>query len=464
MRVVLRNLGNALLILSVFLILPLIVSLVYGENSFLFIAALAASLVLGVIFRMSFDYGALDFTRGLVLAACSYIAFSVIGIIPYLRTLTFSNALFESVSGFTTTGLTTISDLEIMPKSLLFWRAETQWIGGIGIVILFLFIITYLSRPRRMEELSASVETSSSLYQAAGFSEKIQATIKQTAKRVFNIYLIYTIAGIILLTIAGMPFYDSIAMAFTSISTGGFVTRNVLDYNNWVLLILGILMVAGSVSFFLHDKLLRGKIIELFRKTETKIFISLIAVAFLISLVAVKNIKVILFQLISAFTTTGYTLVDVTGLPSLFISVLIIGMAIGGNIASTSGGIKIFRISLLIKTIPWVIKKLSSPSTSVIPFKINDKVVEDKDIVITQVFFTSYVLIAVISTLLLMILGNSFLDSGFQAISALGTVGLQTLDIASAGIIAKIILMACMLLGRLEIFPIMVLLRRLFVK
>ncbi|MBW2991767.1 hypothetical protein KY345_00935 [Candidatus Woesearchaeota archaeon] len=464
MRAVLRNLGNLLIILSIFLIFPIIIAFYYGENSGLFIITLFVSASLGLFLRQTFEGKDLDLTKGLVLAALAYIIFSFIGMIPYMKTLSFLNALFESVSGFTTTGLTTINELSFISRSLLFWRAETQWIGGIGIVVLFLFIISYLSKPKGIEEYSASVETSSSLYKAAGFSEKISATIRNTTKRVFVIYIIYTFAGIFLLRIFGLPNLEAITMGLTSISTGGFVTTNVLDYGNWALTVLCVLMVFGSVSFFLHDRILRGRIFELFRKRETKIFISLIALGFLASITVVKNPKVVLFQLISAFTTTGYSIVEINGLPYLFIAIMAIGMIIGGNIASTAGGLKIFRVMLLFKSIPWLIKKLSTPVTAIVPFRIGKNVVEEEDLVITQVLFTAYVLMIILGSVVLMILGYSFLDSSFQTISALGTVGLQTIDIGAAGIIVKLILMACMLLGRLEIFPVLVLIRRLFVK
>ena len=465
MNAVLRNLGNLLIILSFFLLAPIAISLYYGENFLLFMITLIIALGAGIFLRKKFDDGILDLTKGLILATTSYILFSVIGAIPYRAALTTTNSLFESVSGFTTTGLTTINDLSEIPRSILFWRAETQWIGGIGIVLLFLFIITYLSRPKKTDEYSASIETSSSLYKAAGFTEKIDSTVKKTTKRVINIYILYTAIGIVLLAVSGIPLYESVTLSMTSISTGGFTANDISGYNNWALAVLCIMMILGSTSFFMHDKLLRGKMMYFLKKAETRTFASLIAISVLAALPFIKDVKIIIFQLISAFTTTGYSLTQINTLPAILIALICAGMFIGGNIASTAGGIKIFRFYVLVKAVPWIIKKISTPVTAIVPFKIEEgKVMDEEDIILTQILFSTFMFAIALATMTLMLLGHGFLDSAFQTISAIGTVGLQTMDIAASGALAKTALIACMILGRLEIFPVLVLLRRLFTR
>jgi trk system potassium uptake protein len=172
------------------------------------------------------------------------------------------------------------------------------------------------------------------------------------------------------------------------------------------------------------------------------------------------DIKIITFELISAFTTTGYSITAISLLPHLFIFMIITGMLIGGSVASTSGGMKTYRIYTLLAMIPWMFKKIDSPPHAIIPLKINSKVVEENDLFVNIIFITSFLSLFFTGTIIFLLLGYSFLDSSFQIASALGTVGLQTVDLLHVPVIGKIILILGMLIGRLEIFPLAILLKR----
>ncbi|MBU0615258.1 MAG: hypothetical protein KJ601_04140 [Nanoarchaeota archaeon] len=467
MKLFLRYLGYILIISAMFTLLPITVGIFYQESIISFVISALISIILALILyytskSIKTQESSLSLTSGLSLVATAFMVIPVIGAISFLKSFNYNllNAFFESVSGYTTTGFTLYSTLEGLPKSLLIWRAETQWMGGIGIIIVFLFIFSRLrAHTLRPLEEQKSVKSSLALYQAQGFSDKFAAGIKGTTTNILLIYVGYTVLGIILLFLTGMPLLESIGMSFTSISTGGFTLSDTFYQNNLQLGILSLLMIFGSISFITHNKLIRFKIKEFIIDTR---FLLITAAAALLVYISTKDIGTALFETISAFTTTGYTLSEVSLLPQLFISVIVIGMVIGGNVGSTAGGIKIFRIHVLTKSIPWTIKKLLSPPHAIIPFKINKKPVEEKELLIVHTFIFTYMLILVFASLSFMLLGYSFLDSTFQVVSALGTVGMQSMQLAGLHWLGKSILIVCMILGRLEIFPLFVLIGKLF--
>ncbi|MBN2112408.1 TrkH family potassium uptake protein, partial [Candidatus Woesearchaeota archaeon] len=261
---------------------------------------------------------------------------------------------------------------------------------------------------------------------------------------------------------AGMDFFESIAMAFTSISTGGFTVSDSFYSNNWQLLVLCILMLLGSISFIIHNKLLQKKFREFITSFEKNIFFAFLLLAVILALFVFRDARVVLFELVSAFTTTGYSITNISLLPHLFIMVIMLGMIMGGGIASTAGGMKVSRVYSILKSIPWMLKKLASPAHTVIPFRISNQTMEEKDLVMVYVFAFSFIFIIVIGTIIFMFFGYNFLDSSFQVTSALGTVGLQTMELAALNWLCKAVLILAMLLGRLEIFPLLILVRGIF--
>ncbi len=472
MNILIRYLGYILIISALFRIIPIVAGLIYGESVMTFVLTMIISLLLGLILlwldnkknpeKSPFSLSQLDLPNALMLVSLSFLILSAIGAISFLPSFNYNyiNALFESISGFTTTGLTLYNSLDGVPQSLLLWRAETQWIGGIGIVMIFLFIISRLKYYGNSED--TQIESTSSLYQAQGFQEKIEPNLRKSSKNVLIIYGGYTLIGMGLLYFTGMGLFEAISLAFTSISTGGFIVTDSLQATNLQLVILSVLMLLGSISFITHNHLLNLKFKEFFKSFEKNVFLIFLLVSIGLTLLVFTDIKVVVFELISAFTTTGYSITNISILPSLFIMLIMTGMLVGGSIASTSGGMKVSRIYSLLMIVPWMLKKLSSPRHAIIPLKINNQAIDQDDLLIIVSFVTLFLLTLFIGTLVFLLLGYGLFDSSFQIASALGTVGLQTMDLMAVPIIGKVVLMIAMLLGRLEIFPLLIILRKLF--
>jgi trk/ktr system potassium uptake protein len=472
MNIFFRFFGYILLISTVFRIIPIIAGIIYGESILFFIISSIISLLLGYFLiwlgkKQSTSIGSLEnmnLPQAFMLVGTSFIILPLIGSISYLPSFKYNiiNAYFESISGFTTTGLTLYESVESLPKCLLLWRAETQWIGGIGIIIFFLFIISRLYFHGKEE--TTQIESTAILYQSRGLSQQLEPNLQKSSKNLLLIYSIYTLLGIILLYISGMNLFESISLSFTAISTGGFIVTDSLTASDTQLIILCILMLLGSISFIAHSKILQKKFKEFIFSYEKNIFFLFLVLGISVSLIVYADLKVVLFELISAFTGTGYSISEISTLPPLFIMMLITGMLIGGSVASTSGGIKVARVYSLLAMIPLIMKRLVSPRHAVIPLKINKKNMDEKDLLIIVVFVTLFLLILFIGIIIFLLLGYSFLDSLFTMSSALGTVGLSTMDLVTVPITGKIVLMLAMLLGRLEIFPLLILFKRLFTK
>ena len=446
-------------------LLPIVTAFLYNEPSESFFLGAVISLALGLLFLAIAKFLKDDGTRlslndGFLLMTGSYLLLSILGSISFYPSFNNNpiNALFEATSGFTTTGLTMYTSVEHLPKSLLLWRAETQWVGGIGIIMVFLFI---LSRVQYNPEKETRTGRSSALilYRAQGF-ELIEPSLQRTTEHLLAIYGGYTVLGILLLLATGLSAFDAIAMTFTSLSTGGFTVHDAFYTQPGQLAVLSFLMLLGSISFIAHNNLLRRRIKKFFTDTQNLLLFSIIIIASFFVFLVVSDIQIALFEVISAYTTTGYTITKISALPGFAIAILLIGMIIGGSFVSTAGGIKIHRVHMMFKSIQWLLKRLSSPFRAIIPYKIHEKPVEKMDRLIVHSFIFTYLLIIIIGTCVFLFLGFSFLDSLFQVSSALGTVGLTTFPLHDIPVVGKVTLMIAMFLGRLEIFPFILALRR----
>lgn len=453
---VLSYLGLVLVILAVLMLLPIGVSWIFAEDVYIpFLLGAVISFAIGIILYKKFEREPLDLSSAMVLASITFVTVSLLGSLPYLDHLDPLDSLFESVSGFTTTGLTTVNP-ESLPYSILFWRSLTQWTGGIGILVIFLLL------------LSSPGMSSYYIYKAEGHSQRIEAGVYSTVKRIFIIYGIYTVIGIVLFILVGMPVFDSFAQTFTSIATGGFSVKNgsIGAYGNPLIEIVMILMmVLGATSFFIHDKLFRRRFMEYVRNSEVRLFWAAILVfSILVSLSFLSTsepLRTGIFQTFSAITGSGFTLTSVY--PELSKVLLPILMIVGGFAGSTAGGLKLVRVGILGKAVSWMSKKISYPLSAVVPFKFNRKVIKEGDLTIISIFSFVYILILIVSTLILSFMGYTPMDSFFVSASAEGTVGLTTIDIAAVNPVGKSVLMIDMLLGRLEILPFLVLFYSIFV-
>lgn len=440
---ILSYLGTLLEILAILSLIPLIIAWVFNEGELYtpFLLMAIISFILGVILDKRFQKKELNLGSAMVLSALAFLVISLVGSIPFMFYMSPDNAVFESVSGFTTTGLSTVNP-ELIPMALVFWRSFTQWIGGVGILFIFLLLM-------RSPGISSYY-----LYKAEGRTQKIEAGIQHTVKRVAKIYGCYTILGIVLLSLAGMPLFDSLNHAFTSLSTGGFSTKanSIASFNNpWISLIIVFLMILGATSFFVHDRVLRRKVKEYLNNPEAGMFWTIALVFGIVLSLVILSTGDAFFQVFSALTTTGFTTVAINS--NLFKFLIIFLMLIGGFAGSTAGGIKLVRIGILGKSFSWLQRKISLPQSAVIPLKFHKKVVREEELTITSLFICIYFVMLAVTCLVLIGVGYSPIDSMFEASSAQGTVGMSVIDEAAMPLIGKIFLMIGMLLGRLEIFP-----------
>ncbi|MFH1638367.1 MAG: TrkH family potassium uptake protein [Candidatus Woesearchaeota archaeon] len=464
MDVVLKYLGYVLILFSFMPILPFVSAIILHEDFMLFFVPSIISLFVGFLLlvltsKAKGGVGQLTIQRSIALTALSFMVMPLLGSLPFMIELNSPalDCIFESYSGFTTTGLTVLGSLEDIPRSLLLWRAETQWIGGLGIVLFALLVILRL-RERSPEVFSTRAKALVSLYRAQGATEKLEPSIRQSVKKTILIYLTYTFLGAVLLFIAGMGAFEGLSMAMTSVSTGGFIVWDTLNLDLASMIVLSLLMIIGATSFVIHNRIFRLDLKEVLKSYECRVFAVLIVAASLLSVLALGDIKSGIFHAISAITTTGYALADISAMPYIAIVILACCMIIGGAVGSTAGGIKVLRFGLLMKSIHWTIRKISNPSRAVITLKVEGKEVEQATLVMAQVFVFLYILVLFVGTMVLLAFGNGFLDSSFQMVSALGTVGLQTIPaLASLNAFCKIVLIIAMVLGRLEIFPVLVL-------
>ncbi len=442
--------GVVLEILGIIILIPVFFSWLFNEQTHsLFLLAALISFITGTIFDKKFPKEEITLASAMVISALSFVLASVIGAVPYLHHMNFVDAVFESVSGFTTTGLSVIVPEEL-PNSLLLWRSLTQWIGGIGIILIFLLLVN-----------SPGI-SSYYLYKAEGRQEKIEATVRHTVRSIFWIYGIYTLLGIILLCIAGMPLFDAVIHTFSSISTGGFSSKSqsIGFYTNPAIeVVIIFLMVAGSTSFLLHNRIFKLEIRKYASNPETKVFWFL-AVTFSIFLSFAflhmpDSVRHGIFHAFSALTTTGFTTLNMfpEGLPLFLLAIL---MIIGGYAGSTAGGIKIVRALAIGKAIPWLGKKMSLPEEAVVPLKIGERIIKLSEMAVISIFVCIYFLVLGLSTMVLVFLGYPLSHAFFESASAEGTVGLSVISLKDMHPLGKFILMIDMLLGRLEIFPFLV--------
>jgi trk system potassium uptake protein TrkH len=444
--------------------------LIYREPSYIiFIKSItitvAASLLSIFIFKTPrTDH--INHKEGMVIVALAWLSIGFFGAFPfYFEGETFTNAFFESVSGFTTTGASILTDIEAKSKGLLFWRSLIQWIGGMGIIVLSIAILPFLG-VGGMELYKAEVPSP--------VPDKLKPRIKDTAIILWTAYLLLTALEAFLLMLAGMSVYDAICHAFTTMPTGGFSVKNAsVGYYNSIYIdyIIIIFMFLAGINFSLHFQLIRGKTLIFWRDAECRFYIiitlALIGVLFFfIYGSAYQNIDDALryaaFQAVSIITTTGFATADYElWVPGANI-LLLFSMFLGASAGSTGGGMKSLRIMLCFKYCYREIFSLIHPR-SVSRIKIGGKTVSDKIIRSVLGFLSLYVGIFALCAILLSAIGVDFTTSIGAAASALGNIGPgfglvgPAENYAAIPEAGKWLLLLCMLLGRLEIYTIIVL-------
>ncbi|MFB6290143.1 MAG: TrkH family potassium uptake protein [Candidatus Bipolaricaulia bacterium] len=453
---VVYELFGALGLLGILLLVPFFVSLIFQEYLYSkFFGALAlGSIVTGFgIPRLGIiESREMKLTDALIVTALVYLLFSLIGAIPFLPVKPYLDGLFEAMSGFTTTGLTMVNETTL-PASLHFFRAYSQWLGGMGIIVLTLAI---LLRPGK---------TAFKLYSSEFGEENILGSVISTAKAVIKVYLSLTVLGFGSFYLAGMGLYDAFIHILTTIPTGGFslYSESIGFYNSPpISLTVSVFMILGAISFPLYYLAAKGEIKEFFQDHQVQILILLVIIGSLIFTISFglspDNLVEGIFQTTTAITTTGYNTVSTAKLSDGNKFVTTLFMVIGGSTGSTAGGIKIFRLLILLAVIRVAFFRTLLPKEAKLPLQFGSLTVNKIEAESILAFFLSYLVIMVVSTMgIIWLEGTSLVNSLFEVASAEGTVGMSV-GITSSGLhpVSKLILILNMWLGRLEITPVLV--------
>jgi trk system potassium uptake protein TrkH len=465
----LKIVARSLFILTFALILNAIVAIIYSESIFpLLIPAGIVFLIAGVFMLMP---GKKDAEENLTkkdagfIVSLSWILFSVFGALPYFFSGSipfFIDALFESVSGFTTTGASILTDIEVLPYSLLFWRSLTHWIGGIGIILLVIVILPTLQMGSyNLFTLESSVQ------------EKIQPKIKAVGMRLLYIYMLLTFAEVIFLLAGGMNLFESLCHSFGTVATGGFSPKNtsIIGYSPYIQYVVMIFMLLAGVNFVIHYHILKRN----FKKVkENEEFWFYLIVVFIIGMIVTfilylkmdkdfeESFRDAFFQVISIITCTGFASADYLLWPSIGWTIIFFIMFLGGSTGSTAGGIKMARHLVFLKNIKRFIMQARSPN-AIVHLKLNGNVVNDENNRNILSFISIYLLVFIISSIILVALGldgktaSSSVATCMAGIGpGIGTVG-PVSNFFHLPQAAKIILSFLMLLGRLEILTLLML-------
>lgn len=448
--------------IGIILLIPIIVALIYQENTYIgFLIPTLSSIGIGYILNNKFKkYDKLKMRHGMIISPLAWLWAGLIGafIMMICLKIPFDNALFENMSAWTGSGMTIFQNVETLPNSILFLRSLEQWLGGLGVVIIFIGVL--------IRNGSAGTK----LYESEARDEKIKPSIKNTLTKTLEIYGIYTIIGIILYIIAGLPIFDAVNLTFTSISTGGMSIKNAnvgFYHNTFVNIITIGLMILGAVSFSVHYKVIKTKGIAILKDIQFQAIICLIiASTIFIYLTSHLNIIDILFQVTSAITTTGANIPpsDIISLwPSAILIILMVLMLIGGSSGSTVGSIKIIRIITFLKGINLAVLSQLSPKGRVMNTQIAGKIITDSEIKEASTYIALTLVLIVISWTFMVSYGYAPFESLFNVISVQTNNGLWIGPHHSTlPSLLKYIFVANMWMGRLEIIPVLVLIRSIY--
>jgi len=467
-KIIINTLGWVVAFEAVCMLLPLGCSLIYNEPvSKIFLICIALCAVIGLILiKIPNKEKSMYAKEGFSIVALSWMVISVFGALPFYLSgyiPEFTDALFETASGFTTTGASILTDIEVFPKGLLFWRSFTHWIGGMGVLV-FLVAILPLSGGNNLYLIKA---------ESPGPSvSKLVPKVKSTAKILYGIYIGLTLLQIILLLIGKMELFDAVTITFGTAGTGGFGTRNssITDYSPYIQDIITFFMIIFGIDFSVYYLILIRRYKLAFSSSEVKVYLSIMAIAiFLITIDCTDyhsnvwdSLRHGAFQVASIMTTTGYSTRNFDWWPEFSKTILVVLMFVGACAGSTGGGIKVSRIIILFKSIAKEIKIAAHPKRTH-KITMNGRQIEHETIRAVNVFMVAY--LAIFVTAVLIISRDNFdFTTNFTAVAAtinnigpgLGAVGPMG-NFSGFSNFSKIVLTFCMWLGRLEIFPMLIL-------
>lgn len=462
-------LGYILKFESAFLMLPVLVGLIYAENDVIpYLLTAALCLLLGIVFTRRKPASPSLYTReGFVTVALSWIAMSIFGALPFVWSgdiPSYIDALFETISGFTTTGASILTDVEALSRTNLFWRSFTHWIGGMGVFVFIMAILPLMggSTMNLMKAESPGPSVS-----------KLVPHVKDTAKILYGMYLGITVCELVLLCIFGMPLFDALCTTFGTVGTGGFGIKNdsFAGYSPTLQNIVTIFMILSGINYTFYFLLLSRKIKDAFRIEEVRWYLLIILAAAGAIIYDLRHLyptigeaaRHAFFQVGSIITTTGFATTDFDLWPSMSKTILTVLMFIGACAGSTGGGMKVSRLVILFKTIKKELSLISHPR-EVRKICMDGHVVAHTILRSTNVFLVIYFVLLLGSTLLISVDEFDFTTNFTAVASALNNIGpgfnrvgpAQNFSIFSG--FSKLVLMFDMLAGRLELFPMMALL------
>ena len=463
---VLRILGYVLGAEAVLMLLPLLVCLIYGENPFPFLVCILGLGICASLLRLIKPRSRSLFAReGFLAVSLAWILVSLAGAVPFVldgAIPSYIDALFETVSGFTTTGASVLRDVEALPCGLLFWRSFTHWIGGMGVLV-FIMAVLPMAGDHSMHLMRAEVPGPS--------VGKLVPRVRHTALLLYAIYLALTILEVGFLLAGGIPLFDSLVNAFGTAGTGGFAIKNasIAAYNSPYLEgVIGVFMLLFGVNFNLYFLLLTRDFKQVLKSEELRVYLLIVAGS--IGMITLNILPTVggvetafreaFFQVSSIITTTGYATADYTTWPTFSQTILFLLMVIGACGGSTGGGLKVSRLIILVKKCGRELIRLVHPR-AVGAVRLDGKAVDSQTNHDVGIFFITYMGIIGGMTLLVSLDGFDFTTTISAVVACMGNIGPGLGMVGPSGnfmdfsILSKLLLSVTMLLGRLEIFPLL---------
>lgn len=471
-KLIMKFISILLMILSGFMSTAVLWSWHYDESETInsLLISIWITLLSGIIlYILSYKHNQSNIGKkeGYIIVTLTWLSISFFGALPFFISgaiPSYTDAFFETMSGFTTTGATILNDIESVSKGLLFWRSMTQWLGGMGIIVLTLAILPILGIGGMQLFVAEAPGTTPS---------KLHPRITETAKRLWGIYIIFTLLQTLLLILGGLNFFDSICHAFTTMATGGFGTYNdsiagFSAYNQYVIILF---MILAGTSFSLHYYALKGTFSKLTNNEEFKFYLKLISIITIVFTASIlifeqtgfeKAFRDSLFQVVSIITTTGFVTVDYLEWKGFMWFIIFLLMFTGGCIGSTGGGLKMIRVLIFLKNSRLELKRLIHPM-AIVPVRINKKTIPPEIIQNFLAFQLIYLLLFIAGTLFMTVLELDFVSAIGATAATIGNIGP---GIGSVGPvetyahipdIGKWILSFFMLIGRLELFTVLLL-------
>lgn len=472
-RYILNIVGILILFFGFTMIFPLIVGLYYQDQSVIpVLESMGITIIAGLLLHLLFKgtkVETISQREGMAVVAIGWTATGFFGALPFYlgsEGFSFVDAFFESVSGFTTTGASILTNIEAVSKGLLFWRSFIQWLGGMGIIVLSIAILPFLGLGG-MQLYKAEVPSP--------VPDKLRPRIRDTALILWKVYALISLAEVILLMIGGMDLYNALCHTFTTMPTGGFSTKNasIAHFNSVYFDIIFILfMIFAGINFSLHYQMIRGKPLAFWRDSECRFFLGVvIALTIIVSFNIYgavyekigQAIRYGAFQVVSILTTTGYATADYEKWPAMSQLILLLCMFLGASAGSTGGGMKCLRVMLCVKFVYKELFSLIHPH-AVTHIKIGGKTVPEDVMRSVLGFVALYMGLFAFSSILLAGMGVDFVTSFAAVAASIGNIGpgfglVGPVDnYAQIPYMGKWLLVWCMLLGRLEIFTVIILL------